>query len=765
MYLYFDRSGTLKEMYNPDIERVGNSNVNKLYIYWELAEDLTITGLRTRYKLEDNSNYPTTPDYVNQYTVATSKIPYDKKEDLKFFKFFKDYQFYVVNVPDEVLAKDGAVICSAWFVYGNNIQAMGKFAFAVDGDTEMVKPDYNINIAQWNSLITLLKNNFNFFAVATINGLDLSYYNENSIIWDLSDGKIYQLQNGVLIELGFPYVPIKTTTGEFVYTHNGAVQGEKEFEAVQMTPDTSKIPSSSAVLSSISALAVQKRDTSGLHVYSQNGGIQSELEVDEISLGNDDYSTHIPTSGLVKRAIEEIKNNPDVVDIVETKADLDAYDTSILSDKDIIRVLVDETHDGASTFYRWNLSQQAWDYIGKAGDYYTKSEAYNKTEINSLLLLKSDATNIKNGTGSGSLIQTNTESENTANGLDAIAGGKNCQANGKRSLVYGNGNKSYAQDSIVVGQVNTNGIDGVPANNGVRAIVGGRANGNSGNDNLIFGETNSATGNCTFVHGIGNTVNGAHNLVKGQQNIVSQQDCLVLGSGNKAHVANSILLGQFLTVTKNSKFVFGLKNNEKQDTLVEIANGLSEADVHKSNCFEIYKNGKLRVPQQYDVGDGSYIESGNSSAFEVDAINKTIKVGDTILTESELINIIALKNTKADKVITEIATYSGSTPDYDITLQNNKRIVFNGVVASIDITLPTGNIPLDFMCELVIGSGGVCSVSYPTGIEWSGTDVSYDGTKTVFTPAGTKPYNILFFNNGSSISTPQWQAIVRGATR
>lgn len=117
------------------------------------------------------------------------------------------------------------------------------------------------------------------------------------------------------------------------------------------------------------------------------------------------------------------------------------------------------------------------------------------------------------------------------------------------------------------------------------------------------------------------------------------------------------------------------------------------------------------------------------------------------------------------KVITEIATYSGSTPDYDITLANNKRIVFDGVVASIDITLPTGNIPLDFMCELVIGSGGISAISYPTGIEWSGTDVTYDGTKTVFTPTGTKPYNVLFFNNGSSVSAPQWQAIVRGATR
>lgn len=124
-----------------------------------------------------------------------------------------------------------------------------------------------------------------------------------------------------------------------------------------------------------------------------------------------------------------------------------------------------------------------------------------------------------------------------------------------------------------------------------------------------------------------------------------------------------------------------------------------------------------------------------------------------------------LEANKQDKIITFIATYSGSTPDYNIIPVNNKRIVFDGVVASINITLPTGNIPLDFMCELVIGSGGLCAISYPTGIEWSGTDVSYDGTKTVFTPNGVKPYNILFFNNGSSQSTPQWQAIVRGATR
>lgn len=72
--------------------------------------------------------------------------------------------------------------------------------------------------------------------------------------------------------------------------------------------------------------------------------------------------------------IDELRNSPDVVDIVATYAALQAYDTSRLTDKDIIRVLADETHDGASTYYRWSTDTETFAYIGKVGDYYTKAE-------------------------------------------------------------------------------------------------------------------------------------------------------------------------------------------------------------------------------------------------------------------------------------------------------------------------------------------------------------------------------------------------------
>ena len=67
--------------------------------------------------------------------------------------------------------------------------------------------------------------------------------------------------------------------------------------------------------------------------------------------------------------VDEIKNNPDVVDIVDTYADLQAYDTQHLTDNDIIRVLNDETHDGYSTYYRFTKNPDTWTYVGTIGSY------------------------------------------------------------------------------------------------------------------------------------------------------------------------------------------------------------------------------------------------------------------------------------------------------------------------------------------------------------------------------------------------------------
>ena len=71
----------------------------------------------------------------------------------------------------------------------------------------------------------------------------------------------------------------------------------------------------------------------------------------------------------VEDEVERLENNPDVADIVATYADLQAYPTSQLTDKDVIRVLQDETHDGDSTYYRWSTATQTWTYIGESKQY------------------------------------------------------------------------------------------------------------------------------------------------------------------------------------------------------------------------------------------------------------------------------------------------------------------------------------------------------------------------------------------------------------
>lgn len=76
----------------------------------------------------------------------------------------------------------------------------------------------------------------------------------------------------------------------------------------------------------------------------------------------------------LQEQIDAISSASDVVDVVGTYAELQAYDTSKLGDNDIIKVLTDETHDNAISYYRWNDTTETFTYIGSQGPFYTKSE-------------------------------------------------------------------------------------------------------------------------------------------------------------------------------------------------------------------------------------------------------------------------------------------------------------------------------------------------------------------------------------------------------
>lgn len=72
--------------------------------------------------------------------------------------------------------------------------------------------------------------------------------------------------------------------------------------------------------------------------------------------------------------IDAISSKSDVVDVVASYVELVAYDTSTLGDNDVIKVLEDETHDDAESYYRWNLTTETWGYIGSQGPFVTPAE-------------------------------------------------------------------------------------------------------------------------------------------------------------------------------------------------------------------------------------------------------------------------------------------------------------------------------------------------------------------------------------------------------
>ena len=139
----------------------------------------------------------------------------------------------------------------------------------------------------------------------------------------------------------------------------------------------------------------------------------------------------------VEDEVEELKNNPDVVDIVDTYADLQAYDKSTLTDKDIIRVLEDSTHSNKSTYYRYSASTDSFTYIGEAGGgvNVVQTPGAGQTDVMSQdattsMVFSDPSTRNRVRIGNGSM---------TGNYSDSVAIGKNAQANGTECVVIGSG--------------------------------------------------------------------------------------------------------------------------------------------------------------------------------------------------------------------------------------------------------------------------------------------------------------------------------------
>ena len=92
-------------------------------------------------------------------------------------------------------------------------------------------------------------------------------------------------------------------------------------------------------------------------------------------LGNETAARQNADNGL-QTQIDAIVSKSDVVDIVGTYAELQAYDTSGLGNNDVVKVLDDSTHSDVQSYYRWVITGGvgAWVYIGSEAETYTKAQ-------------------------------------------------------------------------------------------------------------------------------------------------------------------------------------------------------------------------------------------------------------------------------------------------------------------------------------------------------------------------------------------------------
>jgi len=155
----------------------------------------------------------------------------------------------------------------------------------------------------------------------------------------------------------------------------------------------------SAIATAIAGIDIPTK-TSDLTNDGANG---TSTYVEATALANEVSAREGADNGLQSQ-IDALAAASDVTDVVGTKAALEAYDTSTLKDNDIIKVLQDESEDGATTYYRWSTTTQTFTLIGEEGPYYTKAAAdaifdtkadksttYTKTEIDTALAAKQDA--------------------------------------------------------------------------------------------------------------------------------------------------------------------------------------------------------------------------------------------------------------------------------------------------------------------------------------------------------------------------------------
>lgn len=150
MYLYFDNNGILKEIVDDVATRKGNNEVNRLYIY---VDGITPKTEWITYQTSDGVQ----SNETLIETTITKTIPYDRNRDLKYFKNFQEYLFYVATIPSSVLAVSGLTKASVRVaLQDDSLMTLGLIIFTIE--ESVVLQDSFIIESQYQYLLNIISN-------------------------------------------------------------------------------------------------------------------------------------------------------------------------------------------------------------------------------------------------------------------------------------------------------------------------------------------------------------------------------------------------------------------------------------------------------------------------------------------------------------------------------------------------------------------------------------------------------------------------------
>lgn len=326
MYIYYDKNYNLKEFITDVKAFQSASEVNNLYVYVEDLEDGDYVNATVRYK-----NYGTIDEKDKQINVSNEfnfdgteekEIPFNREQDLLYFKYGKTYKFIKFVIPDEILAENGVVLTTIRLITAKTIQPLELLTFNVYN--EVVAKDVGISLSQWNYLLKRLYISGKFIKVVEDIGIlnnNFEDYNDRDVIFDEAGQNFY-----LILEI------------------NGV--------------KTKRL------------LLTRSSENSVNTIIVRNDKGKAEIET---PVKDEDGRKSIVNVEYVNKVVEDLTLRSDVVDIVGTYQELQSYDTSTLTANDVIKVLQDDTHDNASTYYKWNGT--SFDFVGEEGPYYTQTQA------------------------------------------------------------------------------------------------------------------------------------------------------------------------------------------------------------------------------------------------------------------------------------------------------------------------------------------------------------------------------------------------------